>query len=273
MSDEQYLHIRHQVTPEYAREMLELLSAVPDCDNPFMLKSIAEDMGFSIGNFTSEGGTFADILKVLRKAGFISSFDLTQNSVQLLKVYRNNRNLLPELLHFVLYTGAWAERRDGIHWGYRQVCGLLWQSGPIAIDRQRIASQVMDQAVEHLGYRPAYSANSVDGVLNWIRALEPPVIHEDRVLNFERRGFCSPELLLLGIDDLYRKNGVGYQSNLPLDAEARQYLLQLCLLEPESLERVLSWCISQFDILTADSRGAGPFALLKRPVTLEDLCI
>jgi hypothetical protein len=273
MTESQSMHIRHQVTPDYVREMLDVFTEIEDSDTITPLMATAEELGLNIGAFTSERGTFADILEVMRKMGFVHKFSPTDKVVAIRNVYRHNRNLLPELLHFVLYTGAWAEQREGIHWGYRRVCTLLWQQSPAIIDRQSIATQVMDDAMEHLGYRPAYSVNSVDGVLNWLRALEPAVIYENGALHFERRGFCPPELLLLGIDDLYRRNGVGYQSNLPLDVEARQYLLELCLLEPESLDRVLSWCISQFDILTADSQGVGPFALLKRPVTLEDLCI
>jgi hypothetical protein len=272
MSDSQSMHIRHQVTPDYVREMLDVFGVVGESDTITPLMATAEELGLNIGTFTSERGTFADILEVMRKMGIVQKFCATDKSAAVRKVYRHNRSLLSELFHFVLFTGAWTKQRDGIHWGYRRVCALLWQSAPTIIDRQRIAGQVMDDAAEHLGFRPAYSVNSVDGVLNWLRALEPPVIREEGALHFERRGFCPPELLLLGIDDLYRKQGVGYQSNLPLDTEARQYLLELCMLEPESLERVLSWCTSQFDILTADSRGAGPFALLKRPVTLDDLC-
>lgn len=272
MPENQSIHIRHQVTPDYVREMLDLFAVTGESDTIASLMTMAEEMGLNIGNFTSDRGTFADILDVMRKIGIARKFGPTDRFGTVRKLYRHNRKLLPELLHFLLFTGAWAEQRDGIHWGYRRVCSLLWHSAPSVVDRQRIASEIVDEADEELGYRPAYGVNSVDGVLNWLRALDPAVIHENGTLHFERRGFCSPELLLLGIDDLYHRNGISYQSNLPLDTEARQYLLELCLLESESLERVLSWCTSQFEFLSADSRGAGPFALLKHSVTLDDLC-
>ena len=272
MTESPSIHIRHQVTPTYVSEMLDLFRVVENCDSIESRMAAADELGLTIGTFKSERGTFSDILEIMRKMGLLYKFRSTEKAAQINTVYRSNRMLLPELFHFILFTGAWAEQRDGIHWGYRCVCSILWQMAPTVIDRQRIASQVTDRAVERFGYRPPYSINSVDGVLNWLRVLEPAVIRENGGLHFERRGFCPPELLLLGIDDLYRRNGVSYQSNLPLDTEARQYLLELCLLESESLERVLSWCTSQFDILTADSTGAGPFLLLRRPVTLDDLC-
>lgn len=278
MPEQQSIHIRHQVTPAYVGEMLEVLGEFNGTTSAAEVVALAAEWGFAIGGFTSERGTFADILEVMRKLGLVRQLKLTELGRELLRVQRSNAKLVPELLHFLLYSGGHSRglyaggERDGLHWGYRRVCAVLWHRPNMPIDRGIVASQVADDAVSALGYRPAYSENSVTGVINWLRALDPPVVVENGGETFRPRGFCPPELLLLGISDLYRRMGIDFQSNVPLDTEARQYLMELCLIEPEGFHRVLSWCADQFDIMEIGTRGfAGEYVLLQRPAVFADV--
>jgi hypothetical protein len=265
------MHLRHQVTPEYVSEMFMLLGDADTSDVGELVRN-ASEWGLTVGNFHSVDGTVADILKIMRRLDLVEGLHLTPLGLDLRRLREEKGNLLPEVLHFLLYTGSSTRDQSDVHWGYRRVCSILWGQGTASIDRQALAAQVMDEATAELGYRPAFSVNSIDAILNWIKALDPPVLQEDPESYFHRRGFCKPELFLLGLGQLYRERGIEYQSNLPLDEKAREYLLTLCLTEPESIQRLTKRCVDQFEICEAGSHGfAGDFVLLTRPVTMEDL--
>jgi hypothetical protein len=115
-----------------------------------------------------------------------------------------------------------------------------------------------------------FSPKSVGGAMLWLAELAPPVLIENDT-RFVRRAFCSPELLVLGIDSVYRNDQVDFGSNLLLSDERREAICQVGLLDPEGFDRVLEYAVAQFDYLEVGLGGGwGRYVALHRPPKLED---
>ena len=124
--------------------------------------------------------------------------------------------------------------------------------------------------------RVSFGPSSIDGILHWLRPLNPPVVVSRQVAGhsqevFSRRAFCPPETLVLAVDYLYRVEGADYQTNLLLDAEKQATVSRLCLLEPTGFESALDWAVGQYPFLRRSSSGGwGSYVLLTRQPELGD---
>lgn len=135
--------------------------------------------------------------------------------------------------------------------------------------------------IEHVGETfhrnaMALSTNSINGILNWLRDLDPSVINETKKgrqqeLYFSRRDFCAPELFLLAVDHCYKRSGIEYQSNLLLDPECEQMICKICLLNPSYFRSVLEWTCERYEFIHQNTgAGWGQYLVLSRPPTFND---
>ncbi|MDW8028413.1 MAG: N-acetyltransferase [Armatimonadota bacterium] len=86
----------------------------------------------------------------------------------------------------------------------------------------------------------AFSRDSIRGVLNWLRALDPPVVtNEGKANKFRRRYFCPIPTFFWGLDFLYRINKIAYGVRMFLTSECIEQLCKVCVLDPSGLENVL----------------------------------
>jgi len=151
------------------------------------------------------------------------------------------------------------------------MCGWLWESGSVTIDRGRLVSKVYDAAMKQFSTnRVSFSKDSVRGVLYWLAELEPPVLDRENE-TFTRRAFCPPETFVLAVDYLYRLQGAGCQTNLLLDPGKQEMICKVCLLEPTAFDTVFDWATGQYDFLQRGTGGGwGSYVLLTREPQIRD---
>lgn len=188
-----------------------------------------------------------------------------------------------DLLHFLLYTG-WSEEQPIQFlqsWGYRQACDIYWSRGQFTFSSALLNTIVSDiiaiaetsfSQITNLDHeRVSFSTKSLTGVRKWLEALQPAVITET---GFERRHFCPPELLILGLDYIVRDDDQTTDLEILLTPEKREILSRLCLMEPDSLDASLDWALAAFGHIASPGTGAGFYGrfvrLHKRP-TFGDL--
>ncbi len=98
------------------------------------------------------------------------------------------------------------------------------------------ASQTFNIPVEQI----AFSGHSVRGALNWLRALDPPVVTRGRKNDsFKCRHYCPPQAFLWAVDFLYRTQDISYGVRMFLTPERIEQLCKLCILNPSGLDNVL----------------------------------
>lgn len=195
-----------------------------------------------------------------------------------------------DLFHFLMYSG-WDARRplDFLQsWGYRNCCDRYWSAGEV-----QLTSTYLDRQVEETinGARTAFDAlnvtefdeisfsrKSLTGAHKWMLALQPQVLYpntaEAKERTFRRRDFCPPELVVLALAWILRDESTITGVDILLTPEKREALCKVCLLSPESLDRVLDWAIPTFPALLSPGTSAGfygRFIRLRKVPTLEDM--
>lgn len=250
---------------------LSTLDVYPGLETVAEIVRQAEQLGFSIRDRQR-----LEALVTARDLGLVAPEEnrLSGNGRMLVRLEMNKPGLFADIVHGLQYA-LWDHRQPEANcfsWSYRALCRMLWLSGTTSMaSRRDMASEIEAQARVAFA-RPdiVFSPKSIGGALLWIAELEPPVLVENGT-RFARRSFCSPELLLLGIDLLYRTDEIGYGANLLASDERRDAICQTCLLEPEGFERVLDYAVAQFDYLGRGLGGGwGRYVTLHRPPILED---
>ena len=214
-------HVLHNARPEYEQDVVDLLSDGGTSSYDEMLQKGLE-LGLSIGSQVRTERMLKDILQPMRDLGFVSRqrIELTESGKTLAILSRHKPSLFPEMIHFSYYT-AWNHQTPGencFSWSYRQLCKYLWGQGRIEIDTPAFSSVISSAAIQHFGVtQVSFSSQSVNGILNWLRALSVPVIQElDGDSVFSRRAFCPPELFVMAVDFVYRTLEIDYGVNLLL---------------------------------------------------------
>lgn len=150
-------------------------------------------------------------------------------------------------MHVHLYTLHWTQPDTYFSFAYATICNWLWERGEWKLDSRSVAhlvSVVVDAVEQTYGVganQIAFSTNSVRGALNWLRALDPPVLTRSGGEVFRQRLTCPLQTLLWTVDALYhhpqwrRDYGVRMQ----LDNERLTLLSKICMTNLDSLERVL----------------------------------
>jgi hypothetical protein len=208
------------------------------------------------------------------------SIHLSSTALTLLKL---KTEIWGDIFHFLMFTG-WnpSSPLDFLQsWAYRHCCERYWAAGDL-----ELTSSYLDQQVEETiseaqlafegmqvgGFEEiSFSTKSLTGARKWLEALQPKVVRDRQ---FSRRTFCPPELVLMGIGYILRNDSDVEGQEILLTKEKRDNLCRLCMIAPESLDRVLDWAIPTFPSLISTGTTAGFYGrfirLHKRP-SLEDM--
>lgn len=124
------------------------------------------------------------VLPFVRQSGLLgtNALSLTNLGEQFHQLSEHSLTMLPEAMHHLLYTAHHFDSSKCFSWAYVRVVEALWTSGERTLNGGTTAqlvgtvveeaSQTFDVPSEQI----AFSRDSVRGVLNWLRALEPPVV-------------------------------------------------------------------------------------------------
>lgn len=241
-------------------------------------------------------GTAAELLQYLEEKGISNRTEIQSTAVALgilrrgesqiclsengISVARARSEVYGDLLHFLLYT-SWSDTAPLEFlqsWSYRECCLRYWREGRVELTPEYLDRQVSEfnayapQAFAHLGEFSdvSFSRKSLTGAYNWLSALNPPVV-QGRV--FERRTFCPPELVILALGYAVRDEQGVTEYDVLLTREKRETICQVCLLEPNHLDRTLDWAMSVFPQLTSPGTKSpyGRFVRLHKLPSIEDI--
>jgi hypothetical protein len=225
-------------------------------------------------------------LRVMEEAGLIvrqvvrrtSEVRSTPLGKRLIAAAGARSGLYAELVHFLFYT-LWERQLligtpiSGWSWIYQATCRLLWEERPTV---RSASAQAVTLSQRLQGVDPTFTVgvhrNSPNAVRIWLMALDPPFLHEDgRQWHAQGRSWCTPELLLLALDGLYRTRQIPIGSPLLLDAAASTELAALCLVEPSDIELLLDVTYTTFPAVRHHSGEWGRAVVLTQPISMEDL--
>lgn len=256
-------HIRHEVTPERCYDVFT---------------AIAEGLPYQ--HITQSDRQEAR----LRQLGLIESQTLSANGSALLRILQQKPSLWGDLLHFLHYT-RWspiAPTEHAFSWVYRQFTDHLWEASNVFVNENYL-QPLVSALISKIEAEPAFahmighktrtgtvslSHLSLVGALNWMAALQPPVINGQQ---FARRFFCPPELMFLALGWVAQTNGGEVDIDFLLSAERRQALCKICLLDPAGLDRSLDWMLPQYAGYVRPGTRAGAYGRFVRFVRWPDL--
>ena len=263
-----------------------LLSVLQSADAPIHTASALEAKAAEYsGDSTRFGDAWRianDVLKLFGKTS--DGLQLTQRSRVILA---RRESVQYDLLHFLFYD-AWrvVGQSDPRAWFYRTLTDHLWELQETTLDddalkslTQEMSEQAKADFQEVVGFRSetfSFGRQSREGGLAWLAALQPAVIVNDpnKRRIFRRRISCSAELLLLAISRSYVTNNIDANMDMLLTDQRRREICQICLLDPNHLERMLDWMLPQFPHFVRQGTHSsvyGRFVRLHRLVIVEDL--
>ena len=267
-------HIQQNTSPDVLRAILARC-----VDRYITPRDLAQELGLSVG-------TVQHIIAFLRQMGFLeqNKVVLTDIGIAFQRLDQKSQNLLPEAVHCLLYTGHTFDATKRFSWAYARVVDALWTKGDCMLNGQTMAElvgMVVDEALQEFDVpveKIAFSHNSVRGVLNWLRALEPSVVESESKSNrFRRRHFCPPPVFLWAVDFIYRAHCTAHGVRVFLTPERVEQLCKLCVLDPSGLENVLMMTKRTSDyerggIFDYGTEGGfGRWILLTRPCPVPTL--
>jgi hypothetical protein len=225
--------------------------------------------------------TVQRMLPMIRRLGLLcegKAFAITELGERMVTLSYHFPALLPEAMHCLLYTTHVFDPAKRFSWAYARVVDALWESDECVLDGQataRLVGSVVEAASQAFGVpieKIAFSRDSIRGVLNWLQALEPPVIESTGKSNcFRRRHYCPPLAFLWAVDFLYRVQHTAHGVRMFLTPERVDQLCRLCALDTSGLENVLMMTkrTSDYDrggVFDYGTEGGfGRWVLLTRP--------
>ncbi|MBI3950592.1 MAG: hypothetical protein HY314_09075 [Acidobacteria bacterium] len=228
-------HVEHNARPEIVRVILH-------CARNGDKERLAVETGKSLR-------TIERMLPMIRQMGLLhdgNTFATTELGERVAMLIQQSPALFPEVVHHLLYTAHTFDETKRRSWAYARVVNALWGGGERALDgkaKAQLVGTVVDEAAQTFNIpieQIVFSDDSVRGVLNWLRALDPPVVNsEGRTDLFHRRYFCPPPMFLWAVDFLYCASSVTYGVRLFLTLERIEQLCKLCVLDPSGLDNVL----------------------------------
>jgi hypothetical protein len=274
-------HVRHNAKPTTVKEVLLILDGRDDISIDDILE-VGKEYGYTIGTTAKSAQSVRENpVQTARDLGLVESgrYALTDLGQQLVRLLQVKPKTVNEFLHFLHYS-IWTPEDPGgrcFSWSYLTACNMLWEFGNVSIDRNQLASQLADVAREKFGIsNVSLSKDSVQGILNWLDELDPPVLRKGKLdkkgtTSLTRRSFCPPETFVLAVDYFYQRQQVNYQTNLLLDSDKRDAICKVCLLEPSNFDATLDWACGQFDFLNQGTSGGwGRHVTLARAPALVD---
>ncbi len=273
-SNKPAFHVRQDATPGRVEGVL---MAVAQANTALSYESIYENakvLGYDLNN-RKEPIVLLKDLEVLKRKSCL----LTQLGSDLYHLLVAKPPAFLEAMHVLHYTD-WSPENPTINcfsWSYRTVCDLLYEAGSSVVNRKRLVSEITEQAMLHFNTsRVSFGSSSIDGILHWLRALNPPVLlisQTDKLSQpiFTRRTFCPPETFVLAVDYLYRVEGADYQTNLLLDPDKQEIICKVCLVDPTAFDSSFEWAVGQYNFLQRGTRGGwGSYVLLTRQPQITD---
>jgi hypothetical protein len=273
-------HVDHNSNPDITQTFLELVSIYPGTDNETLLRYGREQDLWKKNNLKSAQNLRQRAASYLEHFGFLEprKNTLTQNGHTLHHLRCTRPDLFGDVMHYFFYTtwNATTPTRYCFSWSYATAVRLLWAQIQGPLDTRTLVNEVVTLAettFPEVKGSVAFSSDSIRGVTNWLRPLKPEVITEQKnTKSFARRSFCPPELFVFAVDYAYRIHNTPYQSNLLVTPDVQNSICQLCILEPDSFERLTSYAVLQFPFLKQGMGGGwGSYLLLERAPRLEDL--
>ena len=275
-------HVRHNAKPATVKEVLLILDGHDGISIDEVLV-IGREHGYTIGTKAkSTQSVKENPVQSARDLGLVEPdrYALTNLGHEVVRLLQFKPKTVNEILHFLHYS-TWTPdypERLCFSWSYATACDILWESNPAQIDRNQLATQLADVARRQFGVSSiSLSKDSVQGILNWLNELDPPVLNREKVDKvrwttiLNRRNFCPPETFVLAVDHFYRRHQVNYQTNLLLSSDKQDAICKVCLLEPTRFDGILDWACGQFDFLSQGTSGGwGRYLVLARPPILAD---
>lgn len=265
-------HIRF-VQPQQVEELLYILAEATSSlsDQEVMAKAQDWNCGLAYQKNPVEQFSILRLLTLIQG----ESRDLSEKGRQLVQILAHNPNLSAEIFHLLFYT-SWntdLPTEKCSSWSYRCLCNILWNRMSTPIVSEALASQLNDEIEASFSdAAPSVGPDTVRATSAWLRRLNPPCLESNGKPTFERRSFCSPELLLLATDFIYRESKISYASNVLLTDDRRNDICRLCLLKEESFDMILELSLSQFDFFRRGIGGGwGVYLNLERQPELPDL--
>lgn len=256
-------HIRHEVTPDRCSAVFE---------------AIAEGLPYQ--HITQGDRQEAR----LRQIGLVTGQELSADGRAVAQICRQKPTLWGDLLHFLHYT-RWSPAEPTAYafsWVYRRFTDLLWEETHVLADESYL-QPLVGTLIGAIETDPAFadvikdktrtgaislSTSSLVGVLNWLAALQPPVMNGQ---HFSRRFFCSPELIVLALGWVARTSGGDLGIDILLTPERRKALCTLCLLDPAALDRSIDWALPLYSGCIKPGTRAGAYGRFVRFVRWPQL--
>lgn len=270
-------HIQHNTTP---KRLAAILRFVAGSRGTADKSALAADCGLAVSVLDKA------VLPFVRQIGLLdtSHASLTPLGQELHRTARGSSSLLAEAMHHLLYTSHAFDASKRFSWAYEKVVDALWWDGERALDgatKAQLVGMVVDEAAQTFeipARKVAFSKRSVQGVQNWLRALDPPVAQrEGRHETFLRRYFCPVPTFLWAMDFLYRLNDAPYGIRLFLTEERIELVCRLCVLDPSGLDNVLAMAKRTYDYERGGffdygtTGGFGRWVLLSKAFGFEDI--
>ena len=239
-------HVRHDLQPVFTYELLMLLNATRNAQTEEMLRASAQSQGYTLRQRKDYGKLLNSLEELSLIAKQHKTVTLTPTGRLIAEVSLFQRQLLPELIHFLYYTLFDTDKNARFSWSYRTVCNHLWMTAPATLNRDRLVNIVVQNATSEFGETSvSFSTQSVMGILYWIESLHPECTDSLGRL-FTRRLYCPIEIFTLALHhvfQLYRGEGM----SILLTPELRQEICQICLIVPEAFQEMLEQAETCFD--------------------------
>ena len=255
-------HVRHDLRPNLARELLQILQAQPRGCSDNEIRQIAAAHGYDLRQRKS----YAKLLRSLKDLEVIEqeseAYRLNRHGQVIADISTYYPYLFPEFIHFLYYTSWDNNEKKRFSWSYRTVSLALWQSAPGVVDRDSLVNLVIQQAQDRFAVDSiSFSISSTVGILNWLGELQPTCLHQDgKVTYFELRPYCSVELFTLALHHVWNKyrNGDLYVS---ISETLRQQICQICVLAIEAFTGMLDQAEESFPALHVRRERGERFSL------------
>ena len=272
-------------------KILILLRVLAQADEPILTSEDIDRLAFDL---SSHKNRFTDARILAQHV--LGLIDETAEGLQLTPpaqvILQKREPAQYDLLHY-LFSTAWKPEGSAQHharsWLYQTIGQHLWGIGQVQLDpqvRQELTQQITNQAGEDFQSVPGFSSatfsvgrQTMDGAIEWLKHLKPPVLEIEGVGRneeggFARRSACSGELFLLALSRSYQMSGSEAGTDLLLSPQRRDEVSRLCLLEPLQFDRMLDWVLPLFPQFIAPGTRAGAygrFVRLYRFVAIEEL--
>jgi hypothetical protein len=248
-------HVRHDLQPTFAYELLMLLHGKETEQTEEDLRRAAHTQGFNLRQRKS----YNKILKSLEELSLVEkrrkAVTLTQTGEIISEAILFQRPLLGEVIHFLYYTLFDTDSSLRFSWSYRTICQHLWMTAPCTINRDRFVNIVTQNAIDHFNETSiSFSTQSVMGILYWVDSLYPNCLDESGKV-FSRRLYCPVETFALALHHVYQRHR-GDGLSVLLTPEIKQEICQICLIVPEAFQEMLEQAENCFeDVQIRRERG------------------